>query len=55
MEHAFHMGYMECDKILMCLPQIGKGEKLLWTLMKKAGINIKRSLMMNLKSFWEET
>jgi hypothetical protein len=49
------MGYKECDKVFMCLPQIGKGKKLLWTLMRRVGINTGRLLMMNLKSFSKET
>jgi len=49
------MGYKECEKFSMCLSQIGKGKKLLWTLMRRVRINTKRLLMMNLRFFSKET
>jgi hypothetical protein len=51
MEQAFHMGYKEGDKVFYVFATNGKGKKLLWTLMRRAGINTRRLLMMNLKSF----
>jgi len=42
-------------KFSMCLPQIGKGKRPSCMLMKRVGINTRRLLMMNLRSFWKET